>query len=92
MLAAYSEAQLERATAGMSRIRVMLRMIDTVAAEQAQRLTQDKADRKRISASPEQLASRQRDLQAALETLENRMNNLASLDTALRRSEMRVAA
>ena len=92
VLAAYSEAQLERATAGMSRIRVMLRMIDTVAAEQAQRLTQDKADRKRISASPEQLASRQRDLQAALETLENRMNNLASLDTALRRSEMRVAA
>nr|WP_301538930.1 dynamin family protein [Pseudogemmobacter hezensis] len=92
ILAAYSEAQLARATAGMSRIRVMLRMFDTVVNEQAQRLNQEKAERQRQTASPKDLATRQRDLRAALDALEQRMLTLSSLDAALKRSEMRMAA
>ncbi|MCL4066644.1 dynamin family protein [Pseudomonas sp. GX19020] len=92
ILAAYNEAQLERASAGMSRIRVMLRMFDAILSENAIRLQQDKTDMERITLNPEGRKAVLQRLQSKIEALEHRLTALAALETGLKRPELGAAA
>ncbi|MEQ8365299.1 MAG: dynamin family protein [Roseicyclus sp.] len=92
ILAAFNEAQVERATAGMSRIQVMLRMVEDSLAEHTLRLKQDKAEMEKIAHDPEMRANLVRRLQSRMEVLERLLLNLSALDSALSRSDLPEAA
>lgn len=92
ILAAYNEAQVERASAGMARIQVMQRMIDITISEQAHRLNKDKAEMERLSRDPQLQISMVRRIQSKMEVLERRLLNLSALDSALMRSDLCDAA
>jgi signal recognition particle receptor subunit beta len=92
ILAAYNEAQVERASAGLSRIRVMLRMIEVTLAERTHRLKQDKAELEKIARDPELQRVMVHRLQSKMEILERRLLNLSALDSALSRSDLCEAA
>ncbi len=87
LLAAFNEAQVERASAGTARIRVMLRMLETSVGERTQRLRRDKTELERVASDPQaQLHMTQR-LQSQMEVLERRLLNLAVTDSALAKPE-----
>lgn len=92
ILAAFNEAQVERATAGTARIRVMLRMCDDTLAERSHRLKRDKAELERVASDPELRKRMVGILQSKMEVLERRLLNLAALDSALTAPELSEAA
>lgn len=92
ILAAYNEAQVERASAGTGRIRVLLRMIEVSLTERTHRLKQDKAELEQVAKDPEMRKRMVHMLQSKMEVLEHRLINLSALDSALSRSELSEAA
>lgn len=88
LLAAYNEAQVERASAGMSRIHVMQRMIDVTISEHSHRLKQDKAELEKLARDPALQSSMSHRLQSKLEVLERRLLNLSAIDGTLSRSDL----
>ncbi|MBF9036226.1 hypothetical protein HKCCE2091_18430 [Rhodobacterales bacterium HKCCE2091] len=57
VLAAFNEAQVERATAGMSRIRVLLRMMEVTLDEHAHRLKREMVDMEKLARDPAERAA-----------------------------------
>lgn len=92
VLAAYNEAQVERASAGMSRVRVMLRMIEVTLDEQSHRLKRDKLTMEKLARDPEERSAMTRRLQGKLEVLDRRLINLSALETALEKPSLSDAA
>lgn len=92
ILAAFNEAQVDRASAGMGRIQVMQRMIDLTIAEHTHRLKQDKTEMEQIARDPEVRTNMVRRLQSKMEVLERRLLNLSAIDSDLSRSVLSEAA
>lgn len=92
ILQAFNEAQIERAQAGASRIRVMLRMVESSISERSQRLKRDKRQLEELAADPAQLQNMAHRLQSQLEVLERRLLHLSITDSALSRATFSVAA
>lgn len=87
ILAAFNEAQVERAGAGMSRIQIMQRMIDDLIAEQTHVLKQDQIELESLARDPDRCASLGHRLQSKMEVLERRLLNLSALESRLIRAE-----
>jgi signal recognition particle receptor subunit beta len=92
LLAAFNEAQVERASAGTGRIRILLRMIEVGLTERTHRLKQDKAEMEQVARDPDLQRRMVHRLQSKMEVLERRLINLSALDSALSRSELAQAA
>ncbi|MEM1386636.1 MAG: dynamin family protein [Pseudomonadota bacterium] len=92
ILAAFNEAQVERATAGMSRVNVMLRMIEVMLDETKHRLKTEKTEFERLARDPEMREGLVRQLQSKMEVLEQRLINLSAVDGVLSKSELSEAA
>lgn len=92
ILKAFNEAQIERAQAGSSRIRVMLRMVESAISERSQRLKRDKRQLEELAGNPEQLKQMAHRLQTQLEVLERRLLHLSVTDSALSRAYLSAAA
>ncbi|SMX51285.1 dynamin family protein [Actibacterium lipolyticum] len=92
ILKAFNEAQVEHATAGCSRIRVMLRMIDTSIAERTQRFKKDKRQLEEVSNDPDRLVHMSHRLQSQLEVLERRLQHLSITDSTLSKAMLPDAA
>lgn len=92
LLAAFNEAQVERASAGTARIQVMQRMIETSLTERTQRHRRDKAELERIAGDPDAQMQMAQRLHSQMEVLERRLINLAVADSALSKTELQAAA
>lgn len=92
ILSVFNEAQVERASAGMSRIRTMLRMIETTLDDQTHRLKRDKVSMEKLASNPEARNAFAHGLQSKMEVLERRLINLSAIDSGLRRPELSQAA
>lgn len=92
ILAAFNEAQVERASAGADRLRVLLRMVDVGLSERTHRLKKDKAEMERIATDPDLQRRLVQRLQSQMEVLERRLLNYAAVDSALKRTEIAKAA
>ncbi|WP_102222604.1 dynamin family protein [Acidimangrovimonas sediminis] len=92
ILAAFNEAQVERASAGIGRLRVLLRMIEVGLSERSHRLKQDRIEMERVASDTELQARLVRRLQSQMEVLERRVLNFSAIDSALSRSELAHAA
>ncbi|OOY30504.1 MULTISPECIES: dynamin family protein [Thioclava] len=83
ILQAYGEALVERASAGGSRLRVMVRMMEMIVRERTLQLKQERAELERLARDPQmqsRLASR---IQSKLEVLERRLINLGAIESAV---------
>lgn len=91
LLSAFSEAQAERASAGIERISVMQRMIETTLNERSRRLKHDQRLLKEMVSGDrrDQILGR---LHSQIEVLDRRLRNLAALDSALGDAPMMEAA
>ena len=92
ILAVFNEAQIERATAGSSRIGVMRRMVDTAMTERMRRLRKDMKQMDQIASDPETRTRMIQRLQSEMEVLEHRLINLSSVENVLSRSDLVNAA
>ncbi|MBY6154365.1 dynamin family protein [Vannielia litorea] len=92
ILGAFNEAQVERATAGMSRVRVFQRMIEVTLNEQTHQLKRDKMALEKLARDPAARAAMSNSLQSKIEVLQHRLINLAALDTSLQRPKLSSAA
>lgn len=92
ILAAFNEAQVDRATAGNGRVRVMLRMFELSLTERMRRLKKDMAEFEMIAKDPDLRNRMVHRLQSQLEVLERRLINLSTIESALARSDLAKAA
>lgn len=92
LLAAFNEAQAERAQAGTDRIQVLLRMIETAVNERTQRLSKDKRLLEEVQKDPDKLDRILRRLQSQLEVLDRRLQHLSAADSSLSNAELSEAA
>lgn len=92
ILSAYNEAQIERATAGLDRVRVFLRMVQVTLDEQTHRMKRDKIALEKLARDPEARNAMSHALQSKLEVLQRRLINLSALDSALQRPKLSSAA
>ena len=92
LLAAFNEAQAERAQAGNERIQVLLRMIETSINERTLRLNKDKRLLEEVRDNPEKLDRILRRLQSQLEVLDRRLQHLSAVDSSLSNAELSEAA
>ena len=92
IMAAFNEAQADRASAGMERIRVMLRVLESTVAERTQRLRKDKRALEELQDDPEKLNRLTRRLQSQYEVLERRLQHLSAADSTLSNAELSEAA
>lgn len=83
ILTAFNEAQTERASAGLSRIDVMLRMIEATLNEQTHRLKRDMAALEKLANDPEARNAMANNLQTKIDVLDRRLINLSVLESAL---------
>ncbi|KEO56400.1 dynamin family protein [Thioclava pacifica] len=83
ILKAYGETQVERASAGISRVRVMVRMMEMTVRERTVQLKQERAELERIARDPAQQSRMANRIQSKMEVLERRLLNLAALESAL---------
>ena len=83
LLKAYSEAQSERASAGIDRIALMERMLETTLNERSRRLKNDQRLLKEMAENEGKRAQILGRLQSQLEVLDKRLRNLAALDSSL---------
>ncbi len=87
ILAAYNEAQVERASAGLARIQTMLRMIEVGLTERTHRLKRIKSEYEQIANDPSVQQRLVHRIQSQMEVLERRLLNLSAMDSAMSRSE-----
>lgn len=92
LLGAFNEAQSDRASAGMERVAVLRRMIDTTVNERSRRLKNDKRLLEEISADEEKRTQICNRLQSQLEVLERRLQNLSVTESALTAANLMEAA
>lgn len=92
LLAAFNEAQAERAQAGTERIQVLLRMIEAAVSERTQRLSKDKRLLEEVQKDPSKLDRILRRLQSQLEVLDRRLQHLSAADSSLSNAELSEAA
>ncbi|GGG63654.1 hypothetical protein GCM10011415_07650 [Salipiger pallidus] len=92
ILAAFNEAQVERASAGLSRLQVLLRMVDAGLSERRHRLKKSKAEMERVANDVDLQRSIAQRLQGQMDILERRLLNYGSIDGALRRADLAEAA
>lgn len=92
LLRAYSEAQAERATAGIERISVMQRMLEKTLTERSRRLKNDKRLLREVAEDPNKRAQVLARLQSQIDVLEKRLQDLATLDSSLAEAPILEAA
>ena len=92
LLNAYSEAQAERASAGIERISVMQRMLDKTLNERSRRMKNDQRLLKEVAEDEEKRAQVIGRLQSQLEILDRRLRDLAAFDGSLADAPMMEAA
>ncbi len=92
VLSAFNEAQVERASAGMSRVRVMLRMIEVMLDERVHRLKREKAQYEKLAHDEEQRTRLVQALHSQMEVLDRRLINLSAVEGTLSRSDLSEAA
>lgn len=92
ILGAFNEAQVDRASAGAERIRVILRMIDMGVSERTQRLQRDKRQMAQMGTDPQDIAQMSHRLQSQLEILERRLQKLSVIDSKLSKAALSQAA
>lgn len=92
LLNAYSEAQAERASAGLDRIAVMQRMLETTLNERSRRVKNDQRLLKEIAEDEDKRNKVIGRLQSQLEILDRRIRDLAALDSSLSEAPMMEAA
>lgn len=92
VLAAYNEAQVERASAGTYRVRVMLRMVDDSLSERTHRLKRDKAELEQVASDPELRKRMIGILHSKMEVMERRLLTLAALENAITPQNLSEAA
>ena len=92
ILAAFNEAQVERASAGIDRIRVMLRMFEVSLNERVHRLKKDMVEFEMVVNDPDFRRRIVHRLQSQMEVLERRLINLSAVESALAQSEVAKAA
>lgn len=92
LLGAFNEAQSDRASAGMERVAVLRRMIDTTVNERSRRLKNDKRLLEEISADEDKRTQICNRLQSQLEVLERRLQNLSVTESALTAANLMEAA
>ena len=92
LLNAYSEAQAERASAGMERISVMQRMLDKTLNERSRRMKNDQRLLREVAEDEEKRAQVIGRLQSQLEILDRRLRDLAAFDGSLDNAPMMEAA
>lgn len=92
VLAAFNEAQIERATAGANRISVLRHMVDTSVTEKMRRLRKDMKQMEQVANDPDTRSRMVQRLQSEMEVLEHRLINLSSVESVLSRSDLVHAA
>jgi tRNA U34 5-carboxymethylaminomethyl modifying GTPase MnmE/TrmE len=92
ILAAYNDAQVERATVAMDRLRVLLRMVDQGASERRIGLQKDRNEMLRLAQDPELRAQVVQRIQSQMELLERRLLNFSAIESAIGRELMVQAA
>ncbi|NPD14378.1 hypothetical protein HOY34_04085 [Xinfangfangia sp. D13-10-4-6] len=88
ILAAFNEAQVERASAGIDRIRVMLRMFEVSLNERVHRLKKDMVEFEMVVNDADFRRRIVHRLQSQMEVLERRLINLSAVESALAQSEV----
>lgn len=92
LLAAFNEAQVERASAGLSRVRVFQRMVEMTLNDQSHQLKREKMALEKLARDPEARIAMSNSLQSKIEVIEHRLINLSALDNSLRRPKLSSAA
>ncbi|WP_112310680.1 dynamin family protein [Pseudogemmobacter bohemicus] len=92
LLAAFNEAQVERAGAGIDRIRVMLRMFEVSLNERVHRLKKDMVEFEMVVNDPDFRRRIVHRLQSQMEVLERRLINLSAVESALAQADVTRAA
>ncbi|QBY00667.1 hypothetical protein E2K80_07890 [Rhodophyticola sp. CCM32] len=92
VLLAFNDAQVERASAGMSRIRVMLRMVDAAISDETHRLKRDRTALAKLAGDPEEQRAMAHRLQSKINILDRRMVNLSALEAGLQKPDLSSAA
>ncbi|MDJ1008371.1 MAG: dynamin family protein [Paracoccaceae bacterium] len=92
ILAAFNEAQVERASAGSERIQVMLRMVETSLSGQISQNKRTIADLELVARDPEVRRGMALRLQSQMEVLERRQLELSAVEGRLARSTPAKAA
>lgn len=91
LLKAYTEAQADRAEAGMERIGVVQRMLATTLNERSRRLKHDQRVLEDMTREGDRAAVISR-LQSQIDVLEKRLQDLAALDSSLANTPIMQAA
>ncbi|PID36354.1 MAG: hypothetical protein CR993_05825 [Rhodobacterales bacterium] len=92
ILAAFNEAQVERASAGTDRIRVVLRMSDTSLNERIRSLKKEMIEYQKVATDPDFRQSVVMRVQSQMEVIERRLINLSAIESSLMRSSIERAA
>ncbi len=92
ILAAFNEAQVERASAGNDRIRVVLRMFDMSLNDRVRHLKKEMLEYQKIATDPSFRQSVVMRVQSQMEVIERRLINLSAIESSLVRSKMERAA
>ncbi|KMK66433.1 dynamin family protein [Puniceibacterium sp. IMCC21224] len=92
ILAAFSEACVERAVAGQTRLQVIPRMVDSTVEDCKQRLRTDRAQVQRLAADPDALNRLAHRLQSQLEILDRRIQHVSVCDSHLAKNTLAQAA
>ncbi|WP_283176739.1 hypothetical protein [Gemmobacter sp. 24YEA27] len=92
LLAAFNEAQVERADAGIDRLRVMLRMFELSLNERVHRLKKDMVEFEMVVNDPDFRRRIVHRLQSQMEVLERRLINLSAVESALAQADVTRAA
>lgn len=92
LLSAYSEAQAERASAGIDRITVMQTMLEKTLSERSRRMKNDQRLLKEVAENEEKREQVIGRLQSQIEILDKRLRDLAAFDSTLSNAPMMEAA
>ncbi|PIE08253.1 MAG: hypothetical protein CSA74_03505 [Rhodobacterales bacterium] len=92
ILAAFNEAQVERASAGNDRIRVVLRMFDMSLNDRVRHLKKEMIEYQKVATDPAFRQSVIMRVQSQMEVVERRLINLSAIESSLVRSKLERAA
>ncbi len=92
ILAAFNEAQVERASVGNDRIRVVLRMFDMSLNDRVRHLKKEMLEYQKVATDPSFRENVVMRVQSQMEVIERRLINLSAIESSLVRSKMERAA
>ncbi|WP_238367455.1 dynamin family protein [Mesobacterium pallidum] len=92
ILAAFNEAQIERATAGNDRIHVMLRMFESSFNQRMHGMKKEMIEYEKVASDPDFRRVIVQRVQSQMEVIERRLINLSAIESSLARSDLAKAA